>query len=294
MEQDPNAVLKDIALMSGLQVEETQDEDQTLEATTDEQGEEVQGEEEQASEEREGVQVGATDEGAGEDEEEPEDSVETRYARLLEAHNAMAAQMLELQARGFPVGSPQPTATVETPPPGQVIPPPSAQAPPTFALDEALLEKALIEDDPAAMKQVISGLVQHIEGLVSSTRTQTREEVLRDLPNVATQVARRQMVLMKAVEQFYLGNQDLAPFQYIVGAVGQEISMKEPNLTINEALEKTGVEVRRRLGLRKQALKVEADRKPAFPKGGTGSRKPGGVRLTGSRADIAAMQNAKW
>jgi len=288
MADDTNEVLKDIALMSGLQVEEEQEEPQTPEATTDEQREEVQGEEEQASEEREGLQVEETEE------TEEEDSVETRYARLLEAHNAMAAQMLELQARGFPVGSPQPTATVETPPPGQVTPPPPAQAPSTFTLDEALLEKALIEDDPAAMKQVISGLVQHIEGLVSSTRTQTREEVLRDLPNVATQVARHQMILMKAVEQFYLDNQDLAPFQHIVGAVGQEISMKEPNLTINEALEKTGVEVRRRLGLRKQALKVEADRKPAFPKGGTGSRKPGGVKLTGSRADIAAMQNAKW
>jgi len=288
MADDANEVLKDIALMSGLQVEGAQEETQTLEATTDEQREEVQGEEEQASEEREGLQVEETEE------TEEEDSVETRYAKLLEAHNAMAAQMLELQARGFPVGSPQPTATVETPPPGQVTPPPPAQAPSTFTLDEALLEKALIEDDPAAMKQVISDLVQHIEGLVSSTRTQTREEVLRDLPNVATQVARHQMVLMKAVEQFYLDNQDLAPFQHIVGAVGQEISMKEPNLTINEALEKTGVEVRRRLGLRKQALKVEADRKPAFPKGGTGSRKPGGVKLTGSRADIAAMQNAKW
>lgn len=290
MADDTNEVLRDIARMSGLQVEEEQEETQTLEATTDEQGEEVQGEEEQTSEEREGLQVEETEE----TEETEDDSVETRYAKLLEAHNAMAAQMLELQARGFPVGSPQPTATVETPPPGQVTPPPPAQAPPTFALDEALLEKALIEDDPAAMKQVISGLVQHIEGLVSSTRAQTREEVLRDLPNVATQVARHQMVLMKAVEQFYLDNQDLAPFQHIVGAVGQEISMKEPNLTINEALEKTGVEVRRRLGLRKQALKVEADRKPAFPKGGTGSRKPGGVKLTGSRADIAAMQNAKW
>lgn len=290
MADDANEVLKDIALMSGLQVEGAQEETQTLEATTDEQREEVQGEEEQASEEREGLQVEETEE----TEETEDDSVETRYARLLEAHNAMAAQMLELQARGFPVGSPQPMATVETPPPGQVTPPPPAQAPLTFALDEALLEKALIEDDPAAMKQVISGLVQHIEGLVSSTRAQTREEVLRDLPNVATQVARHQMILMKAVEQFYLDNQDLAPFQHIVGAVGQEISMKEPNLTINEALEKTGVEVRRRLGLRKQALKVEADRKPAFPKGGTGSRKPGGVKLTGPRADIAAMQNAKW
>lgn len=287
MEDDPSAVLRDIAAMSGMSIEDPDEEtsgEQEAMSDGQEQGQEEQTDEQAAEE---GVQV-------KEEKEEDEPSVEDRYAALLEAHNTLSAQMLELQARGFPVGSPQPMATVETPPPGQVTPPPPAQAPSTFALDEALLEKALIEDDPAAMKQVISGLVQHIEGLVSSTRAQTREEVLRDLPNVATQVARHQMVLMKAVEQFYLDNQDLAPFQHIVGAVGQEISMKEPNLTINEALEKTGVEVRRRLGLRKQALKVEADRKPAFPKGGTGSRKPGGVKLTGPRADIAAMQNAKW
>lgn len=286
MEDDPNAVLKDIAAMSGMHMEDpdekTPDEQ---EAMPDEQGQEEEQAEEQATEE--GVQV---EEKA---EEDVELSVEDRYAALLEAHNALSAQMLELQTRGYPVGSPPDSAQVVTPPAAQVPTPPPAQ-PSTYALDEKLLEKALIEDDPAAMKQVIGGLVQHMEVMVQAAREQTREAVLRDLPGVASSVARHQLVLAKAVEQFYVDNQDLAPFQHVVGAVGQEISMKEPNLSILEALEKTGVEVRRRLGLRKQAQKLEADRKPAFPKGGSGSRKPGAPTLTGKRADIAAMQSAKY
>lgn len=290
MADDPNAVLREIAAMQGIQME-----DGELE-TSDEQREEPADDEQREEEQREEVEVEARGEGKEREveAEEEEDSVESRYAKLLDAHNTLSAQLLELQARGYPVGDQSvPAQAPVTPTAPAVVLPPTAAQPSTFQLDDSLLEKALIEDDPAAMKQVITGLLQHVEGLVQAAREQTREAMLRDLPNVATNVARHQLVLMKAVEQFYVENQDLAPFQHIVGAVGNEISMKEPNLSIMETLEKTGAEVRRRLGLRKQAIKTETDRKPAFPRTGSGSRKPGAPTLTGKRAEIAAMQNAR-
>jgi hypothetical protein len=279
MADDANETLKEIGKMMGVGLEEEieQEEQQSLEVSDD--GQEEEGKQEvETSEEREGLQV-----------EEDEDSIDARYARLLESHNQLAAQMLELQAKGFPVGSPPAPAQVETPPVREVPPPPPV--PSSYVMDEALLEKALIEDDPKAMKQVITGLLQHVETLVSNTREQTREAVLRDIPYVAQSVARQQLTMMRAVEKFYTDNEDLVPYQHVIGAVANEITMKEPQLTIADALAKTEVEVRRRLGLKRAAEKLAPDRKPAMPRV-SGSRKPGAPVLTGKRADIAAMMGA--
>jgi hypothetical protein len=282
MEQDPTEVLREIAAMQGTPLREELEQQEELHEQ-DQEGER-KGQEEQAEINRQELLAQES-----EAPEEEDSSIESRYAALLAAHNQLSAQMLEMQARGYPVASPQaPVPSVVAPPPEVPSPPPVA----TFQLNEQLLEKALVEDDPRAMKQVITGLIQHMETMVSSVRDQTREAVLRDIPAVAQNVARQQLAMMKAVEGFYSDNQDLAPFQHIVGAVANEVTSREPGLTISEALQKTEVEVRRRLGLKKAAMQVPVDRQPAFPKAKT-TRKPSAPVLTGLRADIAAMQNAR-
>lgn len=286
MENDPNEVLKEIAAMQGMSVEEeTPPEDRSVDDV--EERKEVEGEREGEA----GGEEAKVEEPEAEDEDE---TLDVRYSRLLEEHNALAAQLLDLQQRGYSVGG-QPS-TVEAPATPPVVGLPSSSPPQAsgFQLDEALLERALVEDDPKAMKQVILGLVQHVETLTQQSREQTRETILRDIPSVATAVARQQYSMMTTIKDFYINNNDLVPYQHVVGAVANEIAAKEPNLSIVDALNKTAVEVRRRLGLKKAAI-TQPDRQPAFPRGGKGgSRKPGAPVLTGLKAEIAAMQNAKY
>lgn len=288
MENDPNEVLKEIAAMQGMSVEEeTPPEDRSVDDV--EERKEVEGEREGEA----GGEEAKVEEPEG-DKEAEEETLDVRYSRLLEEHNALAAQLLDLQQRGYSVGG-QPS-TVEAPATPPVVGLPSSSPPQAsgFQLDEALLERALVEDDPKAMKQVILGLVQHVETLTQQSREQTRETILRDIPSVATAVARQQYSMMTTIKDFYTDNKDLVPYQHVVGAVANEVAAKEPSLSIVDALNKTAVEVRRRLGLKKAAI-TQPDRQPAFPRGGKGgSRKPGAPVLTGLKAEIAAMQNAKY
>jgi hypothetical protein len=284
MADDPNEVLKDIAKMQGIGLEEELEQQQ--EGLTDGQTEERQEQEGQADETGEGREVLE-----GESEEAEDDSIENRYAKLLEQHNLLSAQILELQTRGYPVDREPPTPRVETPAPQPQVTPPPAVAP-SFALDDSLLEKALVEDDPGALKQVLAGMVEYSKQLAQQVHDMAVESALRATPTVATNVARQQLTLMRAVEAFYTENQDLAPYQHIVGAVANEVSSRKSDASLAEVLKDTEVEVRRRLGLKKAAEKVAIDKKPAFAKTGA-SRKPGAPVLSGMRADIAKMQGVQ-
>lgn len=275
-------ILMEIAKMSGMaQDEEVQE---PIEETDDSEkfatGETDDGQEEGRSEEgrEEGLQV---DE-AGE-KEDP-------YKNLLEAYNLQSQQLLALQAQIGLAPRGESSPPIPSGPPQQEIPlPPPPAAPLQLKIDKGTIQKALIEDDAEAMEQILLGMANQIV----EHREAMREAILRDLPNVTRNVARQQLTMMKAVDEFYSKNEDLVPYQSIVGAVSNEIVAREPGLSIGEALNKTEEEVRRRLGLKRQAQAAEAARKPAFAKTKS-SRKPGQPQLSGLKADIAAMQAAKW
>jgi hypothetical protein len=165
---------------------------------------------------------------------------------------------------------------------------------PEFTLDEAILEKALIEDDPKAMKQVLTSLVDYVGKMQTAQEDAVRERVLRDVPALANQIATEQVRLQLAITEFYNQNNDLVQYRGVVGAVMNEVVAKEPNLSLAEAFDKTEKETRRRLGLKKQIQEASgrAPARPAFAKP-SGSRKPGSPRLEGLKSEISQMINAR-
>jgi hypothetical protein len=284
-------VLKEIALMEGRLVEGDQEMEpsEELEVTADAQESEEREEEQASDEAEEGREV-------LEEDEEAEESIEDRYARLLNYVNEQSAQLNALRDAGYQVGE-MGTQQVSVPPTPVREPPAGAGAPPpvpvtSWQLDESLLTRALVEDDPAAMKELLVGMYNSLQ---QSSQTM-KEQILVETPRTVQAVARQQLAIMRAVDQFYVDNPDLLQHSNVVGAAANRIVAKEPNLSMQEAFEKAEKEARTILGLKKRVQKVDAEEgrgKPAFAKT-KASRKPGAPVIQGLRGEIGRMQEAKW
>lgn len=285
MADGSNEILKEIALMEGITLEDSKE----VETPT----EELEVQDEQEGQEREQEEQASAETSEEVEKEEEEESIEQRYARLLEAHNALASQMMELKERGY--GQRQVEAAPSPPAATQPAVAPSSPAPavPTpLQFDDQLIERALVEDDPKALKQILVGLAEHVERLVLGNR----ESMVRELPVMTQHVARQQLILMKAVDNFYSENPDLLPHQAVVGMVANELVAKEPGLGMPEVLKRSEAEARKVLGLKKQVQKVEAAKgrsTPAFAPTKS-ARKPGAPKIENLRGEIGRMQDAKW
>jgi hypothetical protein len=264
-------ILEEIAQMQGLDTKsEHVNEPERNEEFEDGQAEEEQ-EEQTGGESEEGVQV-------------EEESLEDRYRTLLEYTNSLSAELSQAREVGFKANTP---ALIPTPvAPASILASPSAPV-----IDDELLTRALIEDDPKAMKEVLVGLMQQMQ----TSRDTLKEQILLEIPRVAQSVSQQQWTITKAVEQFYTENPDLVPHAQTVGLVANRVVAAEPNLTLQAAFAKAEIETRRIVGLKKRAAQVDAAsvKKPAFAKTSS-SRKPGAPKLTGLAKEISDMQQAKW
>jgi len=78
----------------------------------------------------------------------------------------------------------------------------------------------------------------------------------------------RQVMVSKAVSDFYSTNQDLIPYAKFVKFVMSEVEQANPQKTYGEIFETTADEARKRLGLgqqvRQQGQVVQTNQKPAF------------------------------
>jgi hypothetical protein len=284
-------VLKEIALMEGRLEEESAPVEETAQIEGADDGESEEGQEEQASgEAEEGREVLE-----GEAEGEAEESIEERYTRLLAYVNEQSAQLNALRDAGYQVNEigqqqvvPPPVPPAREPAMQQVPSPPAA----SWQLDESLLTRALIEDDPVAMKELLLGMYHDLR---QNSQTM-KEQILIETPRTVQAVARQQLTIMKAVDQFYTDNPDLLPHANVVGLAANRIVAKEPNLSMQEAFEKAEKEARTILGLKRRVQKIDAEEgrgKPAFAKT-KASRKPGAPVIQGLKGEIGRMQEAKW
>ena len=214
---------------------------------------------------------------------EKEMTPDERYAHIMSLYNEQSRELLDLRA-GIQVPQQAPAAPV-------VQPAPVAPAT-TFQLDEETLTRALIEDDMPAMKQVLLGVINHVQQMADPQRL--REALLMEMPGMARTIADQRFTLLMAVKEFYDENADLKPYMPIVGNVVNQITAKDPQLSLADVLAKAEVETRKQLGLKKRIQSADnaASRgKPAFA-GSTGTRKPGAPRIAGVREDIASMMKA--
>lgn len=113
-----------------------------------------------------------------------------------------------------------------------------------------------------------------------------QERILRQIPQVVETTANQQMQIKDIVGRFYTTHKDLEPYKPAVSMAAIKLHNENPNMPLEEMLNKAAEETRRVLRLRPGAGRV---RTPAQP-GGTGrigsNRTTGGSNLTEQEQQI--------
>lgn len=112
--------------------------------------------------------------------------------------------------------------------------------------------------------------------------TESVNQTLARVPEVSMNVAQNQVTMMSTVQAWYNENKDLLPFKEFCGVIAKEITAKNPNISMGEALQETEKEVRSRLRLVKSNVIAPVTpggaplAQPGFtPGGGAGPGAPG-------------------
>ena len=116
----------------------------------------------------------------------------------------------------------------------------------------------------------------------------TKENILKTIPNLVTQQTRGYYELNKMNRLFYKKNKDLRGFKKTVVAAANEIHSANPELGMEQVMERAAVRARKVIGIRKgakpDAPKAKPKQKPAFA--GTPNKKKKAVKLTGLQKDL--------
>ena len=153
-----------------------------------------------------------------------------------------------------------------------------------FLTDE---EVDRIIDEPqllnVAFNRAISVMQQNIQGVIQAEVS-------------------RQVMVSKAVSEFYTENQDLVPYGKFVQYVMSEIERENPNSTYAEIFQTTASEVRKRLGLQgsvqgsvsrdTRGQSPAAKQRPAFAGTKRGTQRPAGKQewFDSNAADLFGLQ----
>ena len=145
--------------------------------------------------------------------------------------------------------------------------------------------------DPKEFNKLLNTIYQKA---VTDTRKVLGEGVLRSIPDIVKSNISTMTMLKEASEKFYNDNEDLKPFKKVVAAVFEDISSQNPDKRFDEILNSVGDEVRKRLDLKKTAVKgsvAAEERSPRLPRnkgrsGGPNDTKPDTSPL---QNDIAKM-----
>ena len=86
------------------------------------------------------------------------------------------------------------------------------------------------------------------------------EYVIRSVPNVIQTRIREDAKLMIETIKFYDQNKDLVSQRELIAVISNELKAANPEWTIQELLEETGKEVRRRMKLTSEVSKLEEKR----------------------------------
>ena len=130
---------------------------------------------------------------------------------------------------------------------------------------------------------------------VTDSKKISSEAVLRTIPDIVKNNINLFSALKKEADKFYRENEDLQPFKKVVAAVFEEISSTNPDKKYGELMAKVAPEVRKRLGLHKQAVEKEKNEgKPPRLPGHKGNQRstPSKPNTSPLQAEIEAMNNS--
>jgi len=158
----------------------------------------------------------------------------------------------------------------------------------TTFLTEQELAGILDEDGQLNSKELLKALT-----LVAQRSYQlSREHSLRELPEIVTRTAARETAYQAAIANFWVSNSDLQPFKEQMQLTANRIAAAEPNLTINQVLEKTATETRAALNAYRTAKATNdspAPITPSFPPSRPGLRNGGNAQPTDRQRKIDAI-----
>jgi len=132
-----------------------------------------------------------------------------------------------------------------------------------------------VSRDPKLFNQILNKLRKSSIELTRAEVKQAVESVVRSIPDIVKNNIALTTTLKKINEQFYKDNEDLVPWKKTVAAVFEEKIAENPDRTYSELLPDVATETRKRLGLKKEAIKPKPkdnDTPPKLP------RKKGGPR----------------
>lgn len=162
---------------------------------------------------------------------------------------ALQAQISELADRVAGAPAPSPAAAPQTPSPAA---PPAPQPPVTQPVQYVADDKEFdaIFQSPAAFNAFLNKVLEQRDTAVVDRATIAAvERAYTGLPSVVNTMTQRQMAFTQLVRDFYAVNEDLKPYSKLAGIIMNDLAAKEPELLVADLLEKTGKEVRHRLGL---------------------------------------------
>lgn len=139
---------------------------------------------------------------------------------------------------------------------------------------------------------------EKLNEVLKKVQNDTIQGVFRSIPRIIATMIPQHITFYNKTAEFYKNNPDLYEHRKTVGQVIDETSAKNPGWNIDKILEHVGGkgeevgEVRKRLGLKKQAIKAaekENIKRPSFAKPAH-VRQPGKeVQLTGVQKEIKDM-----
>ena len=145
--------------------------------------------------------------------------------------------------------------------------------------------------DPKEFNKLLNTIYQKA---VTDTRQILGEGVLRSIPDIVKTNIAVMTNLKRASDKFYEDNKDLVPFKGAVANVFEETASKNPDKKYDEILKEVGDEVRKRLGMKKEAVKKDAndeEKPPRLPrkKGTPGEIKDEKPDTSSLQGDISKM-----
>lgn len=125
--------------------------------------------------------------------------------------------------------------------------------------------KFVDEDDMTELyndPEKLNNLLNKVFKMSLANTRKVREQVIREVPEIASQQVAQRTKINSAVEDFYKKNPDLKQYKSFVGTVANELQNENPDMEFSKLLEETEREVRQRLKLPNKGSQNSSNEEP--------------------------------
>jgi hypothetical protein len=132
-----------------------------------------------------------------------------------------------------------------------------------------------------------------LQKILTTVRDQAVERTVQSIPQLVSSMIKQQLYLNELSREFYQANEDLAGIRPFVGVIANEIASKNTGLSPAEVLEKTAVEVRKRLQMKEKAVATTTTTSGVGLPNPTSRQKVAQSNLTGLEKELEQLMNVQ-